>query len=145
MVTDRPEPDDPRALALAQARHKSWHAGTGRTPQWADLPPRDRELVLKEARDWLCAAVSAGLIPPADAPVELTIQYGFQLRDGTLLDFDTKTQRDRRMAEFVTAEWQVTPLIRQVRPAQYGEWAEETISKQRPHSPQTGGPRVQDR
>lgn len=73
------------------------------------------------------------------------VQYGFRLRDSALLEFDSKAQRDRRMADFVDAEWQVTPLTRQVRPAQYGEWTEETISKQRPQSPQTGGPRVQDR
>lgn len=57
---------------------------------------------------------------------EPVIQYGFRLRDTTLLEFDTRAQRDRRMAQFVAAEWQVTPLTRTVRPAQYGEWTEET-------------------
>lgn len=52
-------------------------------------------------------------------------EYGFRLRDTTLLTFDTKADRDARMADFERAEWDVTPLTRQVQPAQYGEWTEE--------------------
>lgn len=61
--------------------------------------------------------------PAADA-VPVT-QYGFRLRDSTLLDFATKADRDSRMADFERAEWEVTPLTRRVQPAQYGEWTEE--------------------
>lgn len=61
--------------------------------------------------------------PAADA--EPVTQYGFRLRDTTLLEFDTRAERDARQADFVRAEWEVTPLTRQVRPAQYGEWTEE--------------------
>lgn len=71
------------------------------------------------------APKEAATARPQATPEPIT-QYGFRLRDSTLLDFDTKAQRDRRMAEFVAAEWEVTPVVRPVLPAQYGEWTEET-------------------
>lgn len=67
--------------------------------------------------------------PDGAAPLaypEPITQYGFRLRDTTLLEFDTRPERDARMVEFVKAEWEVTPLARLVLPAQYGEWTEET-------------------
>lgn len=67
-MAGRSDLDEARALTLAQARHRGWHEGSGRIPRWTDLPERDRELVLKEARDWLRAAASAGLVPPAEPP-----------------------------------------------------------------------------
>lgn len=84
--------------------------------------PECRCAAARKAAAWL--AENPG---PDDASPERITQYGFRLRDSTLLTFDTKSERDRRMADFVAAEWQVTPLTRWVRPAQYGEWAEETV------------------
>lgn len=53
----------------------------------------------------------------------ITTEYALRLHDGTLLTFDTPADRDARAAEYEAIERTVTLLTRQVRPAQYGEWA----------------------
>lgn len=50
-------------------------------------------------------------------------EYGLRLRDGTLLHFDTRSERDARQAEFEMAEQQVAPLVRRKR-VQCTEWVE---------------------
>lgn len=57
-------------------------------------------------------------------PATETTEYGLRLRDGTLLTFDTRTERAKRQAELENAEWEVTPLIRHRR-VQLTEWDEE--------------------
>jgi predicted DNA-binding transcriptional regulator AlpA len=57
-------------------------------------------------------------------PVTETTEYGLRLRDGTLLTFDTRSDRDVRQAEFERAEWEFTLLVRHKR-VQLTEWAQE--------------------
>lgn len=52
----------------------------------------------------------------------ITTEYALRLRDGTILTFDTRDDRDARAVEYEGAEWTVALLTRQVRPAEYGEW-----------------------
>jgi hypothetical protein len=52
------------------------------------------------------------------------VQYGLRLRDGTLLTFDSRAERDGRQAEFERAEWEVTPLTRRSR-VQRTDWKED--------------------
>lgn len=63
----------------------------------------------------------------ADAPwmpaVEST-EYGLRLRDGTVLTFDTREERDARQADLEQAEWVVTPLVRRKR-RQETDWVQE--------------------
>jgi hypothetical protein len=103
-----PRPEEPGELdsALRQIEHLAARIGTR----------------AKETSNADMAALAAAVLGASKPGV----QYGFKLRDGTLLDFDTKAHRDARMADFLEAEWQVTPLIRQAWPAKYGEWTEET-------------------
>ncbi|WP_241827179.1 helix-turn-helix transcriptional regulator [Streptomyces graminilatus] len=57
-------------------------------------------------------------------PATETTEHGLRLRDGTLLTFDTLSERAKRQAEFEKAEWEVTPLVRRRR-VQLTEWTEE--------------------
>jgi hypothetical protein len=82
----------------------------------------DGALVIGRALPLATELAEAALAVMAAEPVT---QYGFRLRDTTLLEFDTRAERDARQADFVRAEWEVTPLTRTVQPAQYGEWTEE--------------------
>ena len=54
-----------RSLRLAEARQEIAEQ-TGYIPAWAELNERDRERAVLEARNWLRAAVSAGLIEEDD-------------------------------------------------------------------------------
>ena len=54
-----------RSLRLAEARQVIAEQ-TGYIPAWAELNERDRERAVLEARNWLRAAVSAGLIEEDD-------------------------------------------------------------------------------
>ncbi len=83
----------------------------------------DGALVIGRALPLATELAEAALAVMAAGPIT---QYGFRLRDTTLLTFDTRAARDARMADFERAEWDVTPLTRQVQPAQYSEWTEET-------------------
>ncbi|OMI41393.1 hypothetical protein SPAR_00994 [Streptomyces sparsogenes DSM 40356] len=65
---------------------------------------------------------TASTTEPAWLPAVESTQYGLRLRDGTLLTFDTRQERDARQAELERAEWEVTPLIRRAR-VQHTEWA----------------------
>ncbi|MEU9792905.1 helix-turn-helix domain-containing protein [Streptomyces sparsogenes] len=67
---------------------------------------------------------TASTTEPAWLPAVESTQYGLRLRDGTLLTFDTRQERDARQAELERAEWEVTPLIRRAR-VQHTEWAKE--------------------
>lgn len=54
--------DDPRVLALARARQLVAHRGLLH-PVWEELTDKERELGLLDARNYLQAAVEAGLLP----------------------------------------------------------------------------------
>lgn len=62
--TTRPEVDDPRVLALALARQQLAHNNTFGLPcpAWDGLTRREQDLSLAEARNWLHAALDAGLV-----------------------------------------------------------------------------------
>lgn len=61
--TTRPEVDDPRVLALAQARQQLAHNNAFGLPcpAWDGLTRQEQDLSLAEARNWLRAALDAGL------------------------------------------------------------------------------------
>lgn len=59
--TDIPALDDPRVLALAQARQQISHEGV-LNPTWDELTPAEQEGALPYARSYLYAAIRAGLI-----------------------------------------------------------------------------------
>jgi hypothetical protein len=61
---DRPEVEDPRVLALAQARQQLAHNNTFGLPcpAWDGLTRQEQDLSLAEARNWLHAALDAGLV-----------------------------------------------------------------------------------
>lgn len=61
------QPADPRALQLAQTRHRIAHEAYGATPDWNGFNPAEKTLFVEEAAVWLRAAVEAGLIdrPPS--------------------------------------------------------------------------------
>lgn len=59
---------DPRVTAVAKARQQLAHDGTGYVPAWGDLTDQEREQSLPEARNYLEAAICAGLIPAATPP-----------------------------------------------------------------------------
>lgn len=55
---------DPRVRLLAEAR---WRLQTGGTRQeWLMLGKDNPEALIREGRDWIRAAVAAGIIPPPD-------------------------------------------------------------------------------
>ncbi|SEG95016.1 hypothetical protein SAMN04489712_1592 [Thermomonospora echinospora] len=56
---------DPRVLALARARQQLAHRGMLH-PAWEELTEEERTMALPEARNWLEAAVAAGLAPDLD-------------------------------------------------------------------------------
>lgn len=60
----RPEVDDPCVLALAQARQQLAHNNTFGLPcpAWDGLTREEQDLLLAEARNWLHAALDAGLV-----------------------------------------------------------------------------------
>jgi len=60
----RPEVEDPRVLALAQARQQLAHNNTFGLPcpSWDGLTRQEQDLSLAEARNWLHAALDAGLV-----------------------------------------------------------------------------------
>jgi hypothetical protein len=127
MSTERPDADPVREPA-ARKQHTNANAPM---PAHQDRLNELREEyaqtggVLSGGAVWLFGEIARLREQIASRPAPV-VQYGFRLRDSTLLDFATKADRDARMADFVAAEWDVTPLIRPVRPAQYGEWTEET-------------------
>jgi hypothetical protein len=57
--------DDPRVLALAKARQQLAHDCTF-LPTWEELTDEDREAGLPYARNYLEAAINAGLIPAVE-------------------------------------------------------------------------------
>ncbi|MEE1812690.1 hypothetical protein [Streptomyces sp. BE133] len=61
------EMHDPRVLALAKWRQQLSHEGVY-NPTWEELTDQEREDSLPEARNYLKAAIRAGLIP-AGSPV----------------------------------------------------------------------------
>jgi hypothetical protein len=55
---------DPRVRQLAEAR---WRLETGGTrAEWLALGKDNPEALIREARDWMRAAVGAGLLPPPE-------------------------------------------------------------------------------
>lgn len=61
----RPEIDDPRVLALAKARQQMAYENpfnAGFNPPWDGLSEQEQRLSLLEARNWLSAAMNAGLV-----------------------------------------------------------------------------------
>lgn len=64
------ETADPRALQLAQHRQRIAHDGLDEVTSWYALSKADRDLMLAEARDWLRAAVEAGIAPMAERPTD---------------------------------------------------------------------------
>lgn len=61
----RPEVDDPRVLALAKARQQIAYESPFNfvCPPWDGLSEQERHLSLLDARNYLCAAIDAGLVP----------------------------------------------------------------------------------
>lgn len=59
---------DPRALQLAQHRQRIANEGISYIPTWDDLTEEQREQSVREATNWLRAAVAAGLMPSAERP-----------------------------------------------------------------------------
>jgi hypothetical protein len=64
---DRPEADDPRVLALAKARQQMAHDNPFNVvcPPWDGLTEQEQHLSLLDARNYLRAALKAGLVPAA--------------------------------------------------------------------------------
>ncbi|RSN38615.1 hypothetical protein DMC64_41860 [Amycolatopsis sp. WAC 04197] len=56
--------DDPRVLTLAQARQQLAH-DCAYLPTWDELTPQEQQDSLAPARNYLEAAINAGLIPTA--------------------------------------------------------------------------------
>ena len=65
--TVRPEVDDPRVLALAKARQHIAHSSPFNfvCPPWDGLTSDEQQLSLLDARNYLHAALDAGLVPAA--------------------------------------------------------------------------------
>ncbi|MGW1158449.1 hypothetical protein ACWD5Q_06650 [Streptomyces sp. NPDC002513] len=59
---------DPRVRRLAEHRQRIAHEGIGYLPAWDDLTPEQREQSIREAANWLRAAVEAGIAPLAERP-----------------------------------------------------------------------------
>lgn len=56
---------DPRVRQLAYA---AWHLQTGGTfREWLGLGKDNPDALIREARDWMRAAVAAGITPPPSA------------------------------------------------------------------------------
>lgn len=66
---NRPEVDDPRVLVLAQARQQIAHNNAFGLPcpAWDGLTRQEQDLSLAEARNWLHAALDAGLVASEQA------------------------------------------------------------------------------
>lgn len=69
------EMDDPRVLALARWRQQLSHEGVF-NPTWKALTDEEREQSLPEARNYLKAAIRAGLIPPRRPPERASTETG---------------------------------------------------------------------
>ncbi|MEU8473747.1 hypothetical protein [Streptomyces hygroscopicus] len=55
---------DPRVRQLAEAR---WRITTGGTRMgWLSLGKNNPDALIQEARDWIRAAVAAGILPPPE-------------------------------------------------------------------------------
>jgi DNA-binding XRE family transcriptional regulator len=60
---------DPRIRQLAEAR---WRLTTGSTrDQWLALGKDNPEALIREARDWVRAAVAAGILPPPERNTDM--------------------------------------------------------------------------
>ncbi len=72
--TDRPEVDDPRVLALAKARQHRAHSNPFNfvCPPWDGLTEQEQHLSLLDARNYLHAALDAGLVPAVSSAVSAT-------------------------------------------------------------------------
>ncbi|MEV0391355.1 hypothetical protein [Nonomuraea sp. NPDC050643] len=57
--------DDPRVLALAKARQQFAHDCTF-LPTWEELTEEERKSALPDARNYLVAAINAGLVPAVE-------------------------------------------------------------------------------
>ena len=55
----------------------------------------------------------------------LEVEYGLMLRDGTVLTADSYEEREARAAQFEAAQWEITRLRREKRPADVYTWTEE--------------------
>ncbi|MEU1284946.1 hypothetical protein [Kitasatospora sp. NPDC005856] len=56
--------NDPRIRELAAAR---WRMQTGRShASWLSLGKDNPDALIREAREWIRAAVAAGILPPPD-------------------------------------------------------------------------------
>jgi hypothetical protein len=69
ITTDRPDLDDPRALALAKARQQISHEGMF-NPTWDELTAHEQEMSRLDALNYLHAAIRAGLIPADNPPTD---------------------------------------------------------------------------
>jgi hypothetical protein len=64
---------DPRIRQLAEAR---WRLTTGSTrDQWLALGKDNPEALIREARDWVRAAVAAGILPPPERNTDMDRIY----------------------------------------------------------------------
>lgn len=102
MTTDRPEVDDPRVLALAKARQQMAYENPFNVvcPPWDGLTSDEQQLSLLDARNYLRAALKAGLfassavsvVPPAanqTAPVDRAATFREAAEALGRMDYDT--------------------------------------------------------
>lgn len=63
---------DPRTLALAKAHQRIAHDSDGINciPDWDGLTPAEQDTCVREASNWLRAAVEAGIAPITDRPTD---------------------------------------------------------------------------
>ena len=59
-----------RAIALAEARQRIAHNAISYLPAWDDLTDEERQQSIREAANWLRAAVEAGIAPLAERPTD---------------------------------------------------------------------------
>ncbi len=70
---------DARVVALARARQQLAHRGTGYVPAWEELADAERNQAQTAARDWLSAAIEAGLLPDvADTDTYLVLEQALR-------------------------------------------------------------------
>lgn len=86
-TADRPEIDDPRVLALAKARQQIAYENPFNVvcPPWDGLSGQEQQLSLLDARNYLRAALKAGLVPaaaPAPHPADRAVVRSAALREG---------------------------------------------------------------
>jgi hypothetical protein len=107
---------DPRALDLAQTRHRIAHEAYGATPDWNGFNPVEKTLFVEEAAVWLRAAVEAGLVdrPPSRRDA---VDQAAQQQRVTRAGHEGAIEALRSAAEHVRIGAAVGSIPLEVRPA----------------------------